>query len=186
MTSMEVQISSAWKFRVLIYSRVLDLGWNQCCWFLAFNSFAQCRENNSCEKASYWRVREEIWAYRFSQFFEIKNRTGPNRNRSVWLGFGSVSVCFFKKKKPVWLFFVVKNRTELKMITPSKKLMISLKSFPNNLTGPPRHKNRKLEKKKKQGFTNSYVVSITNSLQRKTGNTTEISLHPYDEIACSF
>jgi hypothetical protein len=24
MTSMEVQISSAWKFRVLIYSRVLD------------------------------------------------------------------------------------------------------------------------------------------------------------------
>jgi hypothetical protein len=118
MTSMEVQISSALKFRVLIYSRVLDLGWNQWCWFLAFNSFAQCRENNSCEKASYWRVREEIWAYRFSRFFEIKNRTGPDRNRSVWLGFGSVSVFFFKKKKTVLFFFIFKNRTEPKMITP--------------------------------------------------------------------
>jgi hypothetical protein len=125
MTSMEVQISSAWKFRVLIYSRVLDLRWNQWCWFLAFNSFAQCRENNSCEKASYWRVREEIWAYRFSRFFEIKNRTGPDRNRSVWLSFGSVSV-FFQKKKPVWLFFIVKNRTEPKMITPKKCIDLGL------------------------------------------------------------
>jgi hypothetical protein len=114
MTSMEVQISSAWKFRVLIYSRVLDLGWNQWYWFLAFNSFAQCRENNSCEKASYWRVREEMWAYRFSWFFEIKNRTGPGRNQSVWLGFG-----FFFQKKLVWLFFIVKNRTEPKMVTPT-------------------------------------------------------------------
>ena len=62
---------------VLIYSRVLDLEWNEWCWFFAFNSFA----------------------YRFSRFFEIKNRTGPDRNRSVWLGFGSVSVFFQKKKK---------------------------------------------------------------------------------------
>jgi hypothetical protein len=53
----------------------------------------------------------------FLGFF--KSRTEPDRNRSVWLGFGSVSVCFFKKKKPIWLFFVVKNRTEPKMITPS-------------------------------------------------------------------
>jgi len=37
--------------------------------------------------------------YRFSRFFYIKNRTKPNRNRSVWLGFGSVSVAFFLKKK---------------------------------------------------------------------------------------
>jgi len=113
MTSMEVQISSAWKFRVLIYSRVLDLRWNQWCWFLAFNSFAQCRENNSCEKTSYWRVREEIWAYRFSQFFEIKNRTGPKLVGLTRFRF------FFSKKKLVWLFFIVKNRTEPKMITPA-------------------------------------------------------------------
>jgi hypothetical protein len=48
----------------------------------------------------------------------LKSRTGPDRNRSVWLGFGSVSF-FFQKKKPVWLFFIVKNRTEPKMITPT-------------------------------------------------------------------
>jgi len=118
MTSMEVQISSALKFRVLIYSRVLDLGWNQWCWFLAFNSFAQCRENNSCEKASYWRVREEIWAYRFSRFFEIKNRTGPDRTGRFDLVSVRFRFLFSKKKKPVWLFFIVKNRTEPKMITP--------------------------------------------------------------------
>jgi hypothetical protein len=40
----------------------------------------------------------------------------PNRNRSVWAGFGSVSGLFFFL---VWLFFIGKNRTEPKMITPS-------------------------------------------------------------------
>jgi hypothetical protein len=31
---------------------------------------------------------------------------------------------FFKKKKLVWLFFLYKNRTELKMITPNNHIRI--------------------------------------------------------------
>jgi hypothetical protein len=41
----------------------------------------------------------------------------PNRNRSVWADFGSVSGLFFF---PVWLFFMGKNRTEPKMITTNE------------------------------------------------------------------
>jgi len=50
----------------------------------------------------------------------LKSRTGPDRTETG--RFDSVSVrfrFFFQKKKPVWLFFIVKNRTEPKMITPS-------------------------------------------------------------------
>ena len=91
----------------MIYSRVLDLEWNEWYWFLAFNSFA----------------------YRFFWFFEIKNRTGSTRFR-FWLGFGSVSVFFQKKKKEsVWLFFSVQNRTEPKMLTLDKRMPKGLLLF---------------------------------------------------------
>jgi len=53
---------------------------------------------------------------RFEPVFSLKKRTEPNRNRSVWPGFGSVSVLFFKKKIiSVRLLFLIK--TEPKMIT---------------------------------------------------------------------
>ena len=71
--------------------------------------------DSSCEKVFYWRVREEIWAFRLSRFFEIKNRTGPKPVGLTRFRFGFGF--FFKKIKPVWLFFVGKNRTEPKMIT---------------------------------------------------------------------
>jgi hypothetical protein len=47
-------------FRVLIFF-ILLRAWG---FFFIFGFwvFAQCRENNICEKASDWRVREEIWA----------------------------------------------------------------------------------------------------------------------------
>jgi len=48
--------------------------------------------------------------HRFSRFFEIKNRTETGR-------FDSVLVFL---KKSVWLFFIGKNQTEPKMITPTK------------------------------------------------------------------
>jgi hypothetical protein len=48
----------------------------------------------------------------------LKNRTELNRNRSVWPGFGSVSVFFSKKKNFNLVTFFDKNRTEPKMITP--------------------------------------------------------------------
>jgi len=44
----------------------------------------------------------------------LKSRTEPDRTETG--RFDSVSVFF--QKKPVWLFFIVKNRTEPKMITP--------------------------------------------------------------------
>ena len=45
---------------------------------------------------------------RFEPVFALKNQTEPNRNRSVWPGFGSVSVFFSKKKISVWLSFLIK------------------------------------------------------------------------------
>ena len=49
--------------------------------------------------------------------FFPKKRTEPNRNRSVWPGFGSVSVFFCQKKIFRFSYFFDKNRTEPKMIT---------------------------------------------------------------------
>jgi drug/metabolite transporter superfamily protein YnfA len=56
------------------------------------------------------------FAYRFFQFWASKTDPKPNRNRSVWAGFGSGLFVFFSL---VWLFFMGKNRTEPKMITPT-------------------------------------------------------------------
>jgi hypothetical protein len=50
----------------------------------------------------------------FSGFLDKK----PDQNRSVWAGFDSVSGLFFF----VWLYFLGKNRTEPKMITPTAEL----------------------------------------------------------------
>ena len=47
------------------------------------------------------------------RFFYWKNQTEPNRNRSVWPGFGSVSV-FFQKKNSVWLLFLIKTEPNRK------------------------------------------------------------------------
>ena len=49
---------------------------------------------------------------RFEPVFAIKK---PNRNRSVWPGFGSVSVFFSKKKKiSVWLLLLIKTEPNRK------------------------------------------------------------------------
>jgi len=45
----------------------------------------------------------------------------PNRTETGQFDPVSVQFCFFKKKKLVWLFFLYKNRTEQKMITPITK-----------------------------------------------------------------
>jgi hypothetical protein len=46
----------------------------------------------------------------FFPVFPSINRTKPNRNRSVWTGFGSV----FFLKKLVWLFFYMKTKANRK------------------------------------------------------------------------
>jgi hypothetical protein len=79
---------------------------------LAFGclQFAQCKENNICEKATgeFEKKYERIGFLGF-----LKSRTKPNRTETGL--FDSVSDFF--KKKLVWLFFISKNRTEPKMIT---------------------------------------------------------------------
>jgi len=50
--------------------------------------------------------------------FALKNRTEPNRNRSVWTGFGSVSVFFFLKNS-VWLLFLIKTEPNRTVNTPT-------------------------------------------------------------------
>jgi hypothetical protein len=47
---------------------------------------------------------------RFEPVFALKK---PNRNRSVWPGFSSVSV-FFQKKNSVWLLFLIKTEPNRK------------------------------------------------------------------------
>jgi len=59
---------------------------------------------------------------RFEPVFVLKNRTEPNRNRSVWPGFGSVSVFFSKKKFWFGYFFLIKTE-------PNRKLS----PLPNNI-----------------------------------------------------
>ena len=49
-----------------------------------------------------------------NRFFPYKNRTEPNQNRSVWPGFGSVSVFFRKKNISVWLLFLIKTEPNRK------------------------------------------------------------------------
>jgi hypothetical protein len=44
----------------------------------------------------------------------LSKKPEHNQNRSVWTGFG------LKKNISVWLFFFDKNRTKLKMITPTR------------------------------------------------------------------
>jgi hypothetical protein len=84
---------------------------------LAFGclQFAQYRKNNICEKATgeFERKYERIGFLGF-----LKSRTEPNRTETG--RFDSVSVQFFFKKKPVWLVFIGKNRTEPKIITPNQ------------------------------------------------------------------
>ena len=52
----------------------------------------------------------------FEPVFALKK---PNRNRSVWPGFGSVLVFFSKKNNFSLVTFFDKNRTKPKMITPN-------------------------------------------------------------------
>ena len=77
--------------------------------------FAQCRENNICEKAT-GEFEKKYERIDFLGF--LKSRTEPNRTETD--RFDSVSVRFFFKKKPVWFVFIGKNRTEPKMITPNQ------------------------------------------------------------------
>ena len=54
--------------------------------------------------------------FRFYRFLNNKNRTEPNRNRSVRTGFGFK---ILKLIMSVWLIFLCKNRTEPEMLNPS-------------------------------------------------------------------
>ena len=72
--------------------------------------------NNICEKATgeFEKKYERIGFLGF-----LKSRTEPDRTETDRFDSVSVRFQFFFKKKPAWLFFIGKNRTEPKMITPT-------------------------------------------------------------------
>jgi len=80
---------------------------------------------------------------RFEPVFSQKNRTEPNQNRSVWLGFG-----FFSKKNFGLVTFFDKNQTEPKMITPKcrcKRYLSLIKCYQSNyIAGSSLHKITRL------------------------------------------
>jgi hypothetical protein len=72
-------------------------------------------EPNQKKPSQNWKNRaktEKTESNQFQPVFVLKNRTEPNRNRSVWTGFG------FLKKKNGSIIFFVKNWTEQKIIIP--------------------------------------------------------------------
>jgi hypothetical protein len=81
---------------------------------LAFGclQFAQCRENNICEKAT-GEFEKKYERIGFLGFLKSRTEPKPVGLTQFRFGFG------FFKKKPAWLFFIGKNRTEPKMIIPT-------------------------------------------------------------------
>jgi len=82
-------------------------------WALSRSVFVNNRNWDLLGVCGHWAPRFSFWFYRF---LNNKNRTEPNRNQSVWTGFGFK---ILKLIMSVWFIFLCKNRTEPKMITPS-------------------------------------------------------------------